>query len=185
MSSVVVSCRLNYPLASEILVPRPGIKPASPALEGKFFTTVPPGKSLSCSFVFNFSKGMWDFFAFQILIRVHHILFTNLKWTLCLRRIYRNKCFKEKYFLRHGNCRMKLSRVAYILPHFCEGDGSLFIINVDRNTEMTHPCFLLHILLSPWAAAEGSVPGNLGSLTPRHWNISGIHPPVSSYRRWI
>ena len=28
-----------------ILVPRPGIEPASPALEGGFFTTGPPGKS--------------------------------------------------------------------------------------------------------------------------------------------
>ena len=30
-----------------ILVPRPGIEPKSPALEGRFLTTGPPGKSLS------------------------------------------------------------------------------------------------------------------------------------------
>ena len=36
-----------------ILVPRPGMKPTSPALEGRFLTTGPPGKSpvLSVSFL--------------------------------------------------------------------------------------------------------------------------------------
>ena len=32
--------------ACGILVPRPGIKPAPPALEGEVLTTEPPGKSL-------------------------------------------------------------------------------------------------------------------------------------------
>ena len=32
--------------ACGILVPQPGIKPATPALEGKVLTTGPPGKSL-------------------------------------------------------------------------------------------------------------------------------------------
>ncbi|XP_060140769.1 RNA-binding protein 38 isoform X2 [Globicephala melas] len=36
--------------ACGILVPRPGIEPAPPALEGKVPTTGPPGKSLSVSF---------------------------------------------------------------------------------------------------------------------------------------
>ena len=40
-----VACRLSCPGAYEILVPRPGIKPASPALEDRFLTTGPPGKS--------------------------------------------------------------------------------------------------------------------------------------------
>ena len=44
-SSVVVACRLSCPAASGILVPQPGIKPTSSALEGRFFTTGPPGKS--------------------------------------------------------------------------------------------------------------------------------------------
>lgn len=131
------------------------------------------------------SWGMWDFFAFQILIRIYYVLFTNLKWTSCLRRIFRNKCLKEKYFLRCGNCRMRLIRVAYICLHLCEGDDSLFIHTCGQKYQNDSPCFLLHILLSPWAAGEGSVPGNLGSLTSRHWNISMIHPQGSSYRRWI
>ena len=38
-------CGLSCPAACGILVPRPGIKPESPALEGGFFTTGPPGKS--------------------------------------------------------------------------------------------------------------------------------------------
>ena len=45
-SSVVVVRGLSCPAACGILVPQPGIKPASPALEGGFFTTGPPGKSL-------------------------------------------------------------------------------------------------------------------------------------------
>ena len=35
------------PVAYGILVPRPGIKPVSSALQGRFSTTGPPGKSLS------------------------------------------------------------------------------------------------------------------------------------------
>ena len=45
VSSVVVVHWLNCPVACGILVPRPGIEPTSPALEGGFFTTGPPGKS--------------------------------------------------------------------------------------------------------------------------------------------
>ena len=40
----IVVCRLRCPTACEILVPRPGIKPASPALQGRFLTTGSPGK---------------------------------------------------------------------------------------------------------------------------------------------
>ena len=43
--SVVAACGLSCPVACRILVPRPGIEPASPALEGGFSTTGPPGKS--------------------------------------------------------------------------------------------------------------------------------------------
>ena len=45
-SSVVVAHGLSYPAACGILVPQPGIEPAYPALEGRFFTTGPRGKSL-------------------------------------------------------------------------------------------------------------------------------------------
>ena len=50
-SSVVVARGLSCPAACGILVPWPGIKPTSPALEGRFFTTGPPGKSL-CSLLY-------------------------------------------------------------------------------------------------------------------------------------
>ena len=43
--SVVAAHGLSCPTLCGILVPRPGIEPASPALEGGFLTTVPPGKS--------------------------------------------------------------------------------------------------------------------------------------------
>ena len=46
--SVVVARRLSCPAACVILVPQPGIKPESPALEVRvtLLTTGPPGKSL-------------------------------------------------------------------------------------------------------------------------------------------
>ena len=43
--SAVVVHRLSRPVACGTLVPQPGIKPTSPALEGRFLTTGPPGKS--------------------------------------------------------------------------------------------------------------------------------------------
>ena len=45
VGSVVVVCGLGSPVACGILVPRPRIEPSSPALEGGFLTTAPPGKS--------------------------------------------------------------------------------------------------------------------------------------------
>ena len=44
-SSVVVARGLSCPAACGILVCPPGMEPTSPALEGGFFTTGPPGKS--------------------------------------------------------------------------------------------------------------------------------------------
>ena len=44
--SLVVVYRLSCPATCGILVPQPGIKPASPELEGGFLTTGPQGKSL-------------------------------------------------------------------------------------------------------------------------------------------
>ena len=46
VGSVVAACGLSCPTACGILVPQPGIEPASRALEGGFLTTGPPGKSL-------------------------------------------------------------------------------------------------------------------------------------------
>ena len=42
--SVVVARGLSCSAACGILVPRPGIEPVSPALQGRFLTTGPPGK---------------------------------------------------------------------------------------------------------------------------------------------
>ena len=46
VGSVAVVHRLSRPVACGTLVPQSGIKPMSPALEGRFLTTGPPGKSL-------------------------------------------------------------------------------------------------------------------------------------------
>ena len=48
--SVVAANGLSCPAACGILVPQPGIEPASPALEGGFLTAGPPGKSLHIFF---------------------------------------------------------------------------------------------------------------------------------------
>ena len=44
MGSLVVACRLSCPTALGILIPSPEIEPMSPALQGEFLTTGPPGK---------------------------------------------------------------------------------------------------------------------------------------------
>ena len=45
-ASVVAVNRLSRSTECRVLVPRPGIEPTSPALQGGFLTTGPPGKSL-------------------------------------------------------------------------------------------------------------------------------------------
>ena len=45
-ASLVAIHELTGPLACEILVPQPGIEPVSPALQGRFVTAGPPGKTL-------------------------------------------------------------------------------------------------------------------------------------------
>ena len=45
VGSVVVARGLSCPVACGIFVPSPGIEPTPPALEGRFLTTGPPGKS--------------------------------------------------------------------------------------------------------------------------------------------
>ena len=46
VGSVVSACKLSCPMACGILIPPLEIELASPALEGGFLTTGPPGKSL-------------------------------------------------------------------------------------------------------------------------------------------
>ena len=48
VGSVVAALGLSCPVACGILVPQPGIKSASPALEGAFLTSGPPRKSPRC-----------------------------------------------------------------------------------------------------------------------------------------
>ena len=55
--SVVAAHGLSCPTACGILVPRPGIKPMSPTLEGGFSTTGPPRKSPLV--LFNLSVEQW------------------------------------------------------------------------------------------------------------------------------
>ena len=66
-SSIVVVHRLSCPAACGILVPWTGIEPTSPALEGKFFTTGPPGKSQVLGFwhIKSFSIS-WQFYTLNI-----------------------------------------------------------------------------------------------------------------------
>ena len=52
VGSVAVVRGLGCPAACGILVPRPGTEPTFPALEGRFFTTGPPGKSPYLSFCY-------------------------------------------------------------------------------------------------------------------------------------
>ena len=44
--SLVVKHGLSFPVACGLLVPTPGMEPASPAVEGGLLTTGQPGKSL-------------------------------------------------------------------------------------------------------------------------------------------
>ena len=46
----IVTLGLGCPAACGVLIPRPGIKPASLALKGRFLTTGPPGKSWAITF---------------------------------------------------------------------------------------------------------------------------------------
>ena len=54
VSSVVVARGFSCPATCGILVPRPMIEPTSPALEGRFFTTGPPGSPLDVLTTINF-----------------------------------------------------------------------------------------------------------------------------------
>ena len=52
-------------------LPRPGLEPVSPALTGRFSTTVPPGKPAS-----SFLKAEY-YSIFSLFLCVHHILFIH------------------------------------------------------------------------------------------------------------
>ena len=82
-SLVVVLEGLFCPMACGILVSQSGIKPAPPALEGRFLTTGPPGKSLHRGLLFgeNYTWEGWMFLnppntwkKFKIALRIHLIV---------------------------------------------------------------------------------------------------------------
>ena len=63
VGSVVVARELSCPTACGILVPQAGMEPASPALEGRFLTTRPPGKSLlSCLYLNKLIYHIYDYY---------------------------------------------------------------------------------------------------------------------------
>lgn len=51
VDSIVVACGLSHPEAPGALVPRPGVTPVSPALQGGFLIIGPPGTSWKSGFV--------------------------------------------------------------------------------------------------------------------------------------
>ena len=55
-TSVVLALKLNHLVACRILVPWPGIKPASPALQGRYLPTGPSGKPPSGVFFAEIEK---------------------------------------------------------------------------------------------------------------------------------
>ena len=66
---LVVVCELSCPTTCGILVPRPGIEPESPALEGRFLTTGPLGRSLehSLDFCQDFSQDSMTDCKFRLM----------------------------------------------------------------------------------------------------------------------
>ena len=85
-SSIVVACRLSCPTACGILVPWPGIEPASPALEVRFFTTGPPGRSQKC-FIFKASSSsrvLWyaNSWCLCMTLNIHKVTFFSFLLTI-------------------------------------------------------------------------------------------------------
>ena len=77
VGSGIVVRGLSCPEACGILVFRSGIQPASPALEGGFFTTGPPGKSLLFFFFFKAIYESEDSKTFTVCFKTQ--IFVNFK----------------------------------------------------------------------------------------------------------
>ena len=71
MGSIVVACGLSTSETCRILVPWPGIQSASPAWEGRFLATGPPGKSLDLLFYFFFYVSSCPIWARVLWERTH------------------------------------------------------------------------------------------------------------------
>ena len=67
---LVVAVGLSCPSACGILVPRPGIEPESPALEGRFFTAEPPENSSHVHFINLFILFIY-FWLCWVFVAVH------------------------------------------------------------------------------------------------------------------
>ena len=85
--SLVAVRGLSCPAACGILLPPPGIKPSSPALEGGFLTTGPPGKSPGlCPLGQKLSSDIWESLIVCSFWREGRRLI--LFWDVC--KVYKN-----------------------------------------------------------------------------------------------
>ena len=96
--SLVVTHGLSCPVVCGIFVPWPGIKPSSPALEGGFLTTGPPGKSPGLSSLHSqISYRSWVEFTRHIYIHDFiwnsslEVWITNIESVLCM-CVYKPVC---------------------------------------------------------------------------------------------
>ena len=79
MSSLDVACRFICPVACGILVPQTGIEPVSPALEGRFLTTGPPGTSPPLVLIEHFVLFFSPLLAYQLYF-LKNLKFLGLTW---------------------------------------------------------------------------------------------------------
>ena len=84
VGSLVVARRLSCPTACGILVPWPGIEPASTALQDGFLTTGPPGKPLELIFIYGVRVQLYSLYV-AIQLSWHHMLchrlFPSIEWS--------------------------------------------------------------------------------------------------------
>ena len=117
--------QFSYPPACGILVPWPGIEPTSPALEGGFLTTGPPGKSLVIKKILSLFPvvyisepilhlTVWTFPSpIPILPTCPHTLVTTslfYRWVCFLYLIVTSLSYFTAHFV-DGNIELKLMRV--------------------------------------------------------------------------
>ena len=76
-ASIFVARWLSWSEASRTLTPRPGIESASPALQGGFLTTGPPGKSppisswIKISWVCSLEEKLWPTYIYTYMVQEH------------------------------------------------------------------------------------------------------------------
>ena len=82
--SLVLVCQLSCP---RILVPLPGIKPTSPALEGKLLTPGAPGKSLNPQFLLILLLEVRTLLLISLYF-FHHPVPGNHQYNLCFYKFF-------------------------------------------------------------------------------------------------